>query len=284
LNKKNFPRIIAHRGLRNHYPENTVEAINAALALDGVWGVEFDVELSDQPVVVHQETMVPDLPSGKLERAGRDYTDRDWVSEMIAQKITRLDAGSWFAPEFSHCKVPLLSDVLSLNWTSKVCHVELKDPTYWSVRNPVWPERIAAAVQPHLKKFTGQLRIIAFNPEIIKEARRLFPNVTLVLGVWMEWVSRSQEATDMARDIDASAIFLPDTMLAKDFKWIDDARKNDLEIYTYPVSPAFDEPEYSNWTAESRVEMWEKILSLGVDGIVSDFCLELLKYINREVN
>jgi glycerophosphoryl diester phosphodiesterase len=54
--------IIAHRGLRHEHPENTRDAIAAALRCPGIHGVEFDVELTRdrQPVVLHQETVVPD--------------------------------------------------------------------------------------------------------------------------------------------------------------------------------------------------------------------------------
>lgn len=50
---------LAHRGDWRRAPENTIPAIQAALAVHGCDGVEFDVRLSADgvPVVVHDETL-----------------------------------------------------------------------------------------------------------------------------------------------------------------------------------------------------------------------------------
>ena len=52
------PGVIAHRGFAARYPENTLPALDAALAL-GADGVEFDVQFTRdaQPVVLHDETL-----------------------------------------------------------------------------------------------------------------------------------------------------------------------------------------------------------------------------------
>ena len=52
------PGIVAHRGWATRYPENTLAAINGALAA-GVRAVEFDVQLSRDgvPIVIHDATL-----------------------------------------------------------------------------------------------------------------------------------------------------------------------------------------------------------------------------------
>ncbi len=51
--------IWAHRGCSLKYPENTIEAFEAAAKLPGIYGIELDVQLSkdDQLVVIHDETL-----------------------------------------------------------------------------------------------------------------------------------------------------------------------------------------------------------------------------------
>lgn len=50
---------LAHRGDWRRAPENTLDALLAAIALDGCDGVEFDVRISRDgvPVVIHDETL-----------------------------------------------------------------------------------------------------------------------------------------------------------------------------------------------------------------------------------
>ncbi|MFC1685138.1 glycerophosphodiester phosphodiesterase, partial [Pseudomonadota bacterium] len=48
------PTLIAHRGYALHYPENSLEAMEAALKAGALF-VEFDVHLSadEEPMVIH---------------------------------------------------------------------------------------------------------------------------------------------------------------------------------------------------------------------------------------
>jgi glycerophosphoryl diester phosphodiesterase len=72
---------LAHRGDRRRAPENTLEALTAAMAVPGCDGVEFDVRLSRDgvPVLLHDETLsrvqhrstrVDALTAAELEGAG----------------------------------------------------------------------------------------------------------------------------------------------------------------------------------------------------------------------
>jgi glycerophosphoryl diester phosphodiesterase len=52
-------RVVGHRGVRSRFPENTLKSISAAIYLPGIYGVEFDLELTiDMELVgLHQETL-----------------------------------------------------------------------------------------------------------------------------------------------------------------------------------------------------------------------------------
>lgn len=271
-------QLIAHRGLRYETPENTVPAIAAALCLP-LHGVEFDVELAKDktPVVLHQETLVPDLSFRKVELATRDFISRDWVIEHTSEEICSLDAGSWMLQDFAHITVPLLKDVLALDWGSTTAYVELKDATYWRTkRDCSRPRHVVEAVLPFLSTFTGKLKVISFNPEILRLLGEQAPHIPTLLALWTEWCGRSTEALVAAKRCGASAISLPYEVVLNDTTWITAAHANKLEVHAYPVSPAGGEAHLQSYTPDSQASVYMALHAIGVDAILSDFARESL--------
>ena len=272
-------RIIAHRGLRDKFPENTIEAISKALSLP-LHGVEFDVELTADgvPVVLHQETLVPDSAFTRLELATRDYVSRDWVIERSLEEIRALDAGSWMGQRFKNLRIPSMEEVLELNWSSVAAYVELKDATYWRESRDInRPKLIVDAVLPSLRSFKGTINVISFNPEILRLISELAPRVGKTLALWTEWQSRIPEAIAEAIRCEASAISLPDTVVLAKPDWVTAAHRSNIELHVYPVSPARGEPEFNDWTAESQAPKWKQLGDLKVDAILSDFARESIE-------
>lgn len=93
--------IVAYRGASQQAPENTLPAIEKALAA-GAHVVALDVQgtKDDEPVV---------FADSKLDRT-TDRTGR--VSQLTLKEIQVLDAGSWFKPEFKKTTVPTLAQAL----------------------------------------------------------------------------------------------------------------------------------------------------------------------------
>ncbi|MDA0285237.1 MAG: glycerophosphodiester phosphodiesterase family protein, partial [Planctomycetota bacterium] len=96
------PLIVAHRGLLLHAPENTLANFRAGLELR--LGFEFDVEKTKDGhlVCIHDSTV------------DRTTNGTGKVTELTLEAIRRLDAGSWFGPEFAGEKVPTVDEVLKL--------------------------------------------------------------------------------------------------------------------------------------------------------------------------
>lgn len=93
--------IIAHRGACGVAPENTLPAIDSALAAEADW-IEIDVHLSkDHRVVVIHDLSVDRTTNG----SGR-------VSEMDWEEIKELDAGCKFEGDYEGVRVPLLEEVI----------------------------------------------------------------------------------------------------------------------------------------------------------------------------
>lgn len=91
-----YPTMIAHRGGGSTAPENTFAALAAGLR-HGYHAVEFDVMLARDGigVVMHD----PDF--------GRTVPGPGSVPAVDAADIARLDAGSWFGPQYAGERVPL---------------------------------------------------------------------------------------------------------------------------------------------------------------------------------
>lgn len=85
-------------------PENTMAAFRRG-AEAGADAIEFDVQSTadGQLVVIHDATL------------DRTTDGTGAVFETDAASIARVDAGSWFAPDFAGERVPTLADVLSLD-------------------------------------------------------------------------------------------------------------------------------------------------------------------------
>ncbi|WP_417668129.1 glycerophosphodiester phosphodiesterase [Roseibium sp.] len=94
-------RIVCHRGASRIAPENTMAALEAAIAL-GAYAVEFDIRTSRDDVlyVLHDDTV-----DRTTDGSGR-------IEDMTSTEIDRLDAGSWFSPEFVGQRVPRLDTFL----------------------------------------------------------------------------------------------------------------------------------------------------------------------------
>jgi glycerophosphoryl diester phosphodiesterase len=119
------PLIIAHRGYRAKYPENTLASFRASLDA-GVQMIELDVMLSKdrKVVVIHDAT---------LERTTNGYGS---VSCYTIKELKALDAGSWFQPRFAGEQIPTLEEVLDDVSGRTMINIEIKASAF-EARHPV---------------------------------------------------------------------------------------------------------------------------------------------------
>lgn len=95
------PAIVAHRGSSRVAPENTLAAVERAIA-DGAEFAEIDVqETADGVVVV--------LHDADLMRVAGDPRK---IWELRHADLAGIDVGSWFAPKFSDQRVPTLAALI----------------------------------------------------------------------------------------------------------------------------------------------------------------------------
>ena len=108
--------VAGHRGDKDGAPENTLPAFELALDSDVAF-VETDLQLTSDgvPVLMHDWTV------------DRTTDGSGPVWSMTYDQISRLDAGSWYSPEFADTRVPTLEQLLSLlQPTGKSAILELK--------------------------------------------------------------------------------------------------------------------------------------------------------------
>lgn len=93
--------IIAHRGYSAKAPENTLVALEAAVAA-GADAVEFDVHTAacGTPVLFHDPML------------SRTTNGVGPVRRRTFEQLRTLDAGKWFSPEFAGERVPSYSEAL----------------------------------------------------------------------------------------------------------------------------------------------------------------------------
>jgi glycerophosphoryl diester phosphodiesterase len=146
-----LPKIIGHRGVAGHAPENTLASIRKAADMKVAW-IEFDVMLSGDGdlVLMHDET-VDRTTNGK----GR-------VADLSVAELKQFDAGSWFASRFRRERVPtlletadLLSDLgLNANLEIKAAKGQEAE-TGWAVGRFLateWPQRLMAPIVSSFSK------------------------------------------------------------------------------------------------------------------------------------
>jgi len=107
-----------HRGASAYAPENTLPALELAVAQDAVI-LEIDVRLTqDEEVVVIHDARVDRTTNGHGE-----------VRLMTLSEIRALDAGHWFGTSWTGVRVPTLAEVLEQFAGRVLIDVDMKDGT-----------------------------------------------------------------------------------------------------------------------------------------------------------
>ena len=216
-------------------PENTMAAFRHAIGL-GIRFVELDVQVSNdgELVVIHDET---------LERT-TDGTGT--VGVYTFEELRRLDAGSWFAPEYAGERIPTLREVLALCVPEGVgVVIELKSPDLYEGME----EKVAALVGEMWLRGAENIWCISFDHAAIRRMRDL--DAALPLGYLYEWNEESFISPDDT--IQAVCPYFR-TPLAHP-EQVAEAHNLGKFVFVYTVNEAID------------VRL---LIEAGVDGMVSD--------------
>lgn len=173
----NLPRLIAHRGLSAHAPENTLTAVRAAHA-DGCGWVELDVQLlgDGTPVIWHDKGV------------RRCSNSRGKLANMELPRARALDVGAWFGRNFAGERMATLDEMLALiDELGLGLNLELK------VHRGRDPQALVATALPRALDALPPERLIvsSFHPAALEAARALQPDGDeLHLGILHEKPSK----------------------------------------------------------------------------------------------
>lgn len=176
------PVVWAHRGFNRAAPENTLAAFRLAKKA-GLRAWELDIALTSdgELIVIHDDTV------------DRTTNGSGIVADMTAGELRNLDAGSWFASEFSGERLPMLDEVLRLAGPATTVNIEVKISA--------WREDPGIGLEAPLLDLvedTGMrdsVVISSFDPRILTRLRSLDPHIPLA-ALTLEGVD-----LDLLRDI-----------------------------------------------------------------------------------
>ncbi|MEU4366510.1 glycerophosphodiester phosphodiesterase family protein [Micromonospora chersina] len=238
----------AHRGSSGMAPENTAAAFERAIA-EGADYVETDVQLSadGELVIIHDVTLA------RTTDARQVFADRPpWnVHDFTLAELRRLDAGGWYATEFTGQHILTLDELLDLLGDRVGLNLELKSPAV----NP----GLAGAVVARLRRRPDwiapgarqrPLIVGSFDEEAVREVHTRLPDVPVSL------ITYDVPAGDRVADL-AGWIFSVNPDIRR-LRPEDAARVIQAGLALVP------------WTVDSP-ELWRWALDLGVDGMITNY-------------
>ena len=246
-NKFQQPLIIAHRGYRAKYPENTLCAFEAALDA-GAAMIELDVSLTyDRKVVVIHDTT--------LQRTTNGYGP---VNGLTLRELKRLDAGSWFHSDFAGERIPELIEVLELVDGRALINIEIKSGAYEPNHPPDAIERQVMQLMRQ-KKARDYILISSFNIFILEQlaAHKDAPPLA--------WISKSpadRHTVNMCSRINAFSWHPEHLILTRD--QVEMMHAAGIRVFPFNM--------------ESKAE-FKHALSMGVDGVIINDPEEALNWL-----
>ncbi|MBG56192.1 MAG: hypothetical protein CL935_03565 [Deltaproteobacteria bacterium] len=239
------PWVVAHRGYSARFPENTASAFDAAISA-GADMIELDVCITKDrvPVVIHDQT---------LERT----TDgAGMVSELNLSELKKLDAGSWFSPEFKGESIPTLEEIL-LQIRGKISvNIEIKPETY-ELAGP--PDAIEKKICIMVEKFGLKESVLissfehSFFPKIKFWHKKDKVKNSLRIAPLHEKEVSEENALNLCKETDAYSFHHDEKFLTPSL--IEILKKNQFRTIAYTINN------------ENRIE---ELTQWGVTGIITD--------------
>ncbi|MBN9607226.1 MAG: hypothetical protein J0G30_11510 [Actinomycetales bacterium] len=229
------PFLVAHRGDRWDAPESTLPAFEAGLAA-GARILETDVRLTADgvPVLLHDADV------------DRTTDGTGALADLTLEQVRRLDAGSWFSPEFAGTRIPTLDEFLDLLAPSGAS-------VFLEIKGAGWSADSVADLAQRLRDRGVADRVVvsSFSTKNLRWMRAAAPEIRRALAT-------KQLPGDVPGMLDAVGaqvlLTLPESLEARP------GLVGDLHRAGYSIVV---------FTPNSRVR-WAETVELGVDGLVSD--------------
>jgi glycerophosphoryl diester phosphodiesterase len=152
--------ITGHRGSKLRAPENTLSALRQAIA-EGADYAEIDVQTTADGVVV----LLHDADLMRVASVKRRLRDINF------HELSRIDVGSWFAPEFSSERIPTLQQAIDLARGRIKLNIELK----YTWPDPTLTEKVGDIIERN--RFVSECVVSSLNFQALTEIKRAFPEL-----------------------------------------------------------------------------------------------------------
>lgn len=214
-------QIIAHRGYSARAPENTLAALEAAVAA-GADAVEFDLHTAacGTPVLFHDAML------------SRTTNGVGPLRRRTIEQLKTLDAGKWFSPDFAGERIPSFEETLrALKGRAGTIYAEVK-----GFRELEDTDRMV-----RLAREAGMLREVVFismNWTLLDRMRGQEP--ALAIGYIVEEAGKTDEALQRARGDAAALVDFRADLLVEDPAIVTRLRDQGTEIAVWTVDDPAD--------------------------------------------
>lgn len=271
--KKRKISIHGHRGARGRLPENTMPAFEYA-AECGVEYIELDIlaTADDRLVVCHDPILNPEIC---LDPKGDKIKEKIILRQLDYSDLAHYQCGSLVNPRFPEqrtipdLRIPLLEEVIQWAMDSNSeavsdlkLNIECKSvPAYADLfPNPMkYAKLLVRTLEKH--DFIDRALVQSFDHRILEEVRKLNKKLELSALFGDNFVDYAK----LAKDLKIRNVSLNLHWLNK--QTVKELHKANIKIHV--------------WTANS-IEEWDRLISCGVDGIITDFPDELNKHLRSK--
>jgi glycerophosphoryl diester phosphodiesterase len=168
------PLCFAHRGCSSLAPENTFASFNKAREC-GAPGLELDIHatLDGKLVVVHDDTFIRTAPADNNGNGKKP-------EELRFDEIRNIDVGSFFDPQYSAERPPLLENVLEEFCPAMYVDIELKSRRTKGDPRPVLLEK---KIKSMGTKINSAVTVSSFNPFCLKTFKKELNSISTAI-IW----------------------------------------------------------------------------------------------------
>lgn len=244
--------VTAHRGASGYAPENTLSSVKKALEI-GVDRIEVDVQQTSDGVVVCLHDKILDRTTDSKGKVGKKPWD----------EVQKVKASGKFESEFPNEPIPTLEQVFELmdGKTQFVIEIKAGNKTY-----PGIEENVVKLIQKY--KAEKWALVHSFNDKVLKHIHNNHPEIRLQ----KLFVSYSG---GVMLDFKLHSVKLSKYDYVEGFGISKSAAKEKLVKKIHELGKVV-----HVWTVNSEEDI-QKILNLGVDGIISNYPDRVKKLLGR---
>jgi glycerophosphoryl diester phosphodiesterase len=242
------PLVIGHRGFSAFAPENTIPAFRLAMEA-GVDLVELDYRQSaDGQLVVFHDADLDRTTNARLCWGGKNIR----VEGKTAAEIRSLDAGSWFEPKFAGTRVPLLSEALDFIQPGAVALLERKSGDIGTIARLL-----------ETKQLVGRVVVQSFDWAFLRGLHERLPVQPLGALGPLTGLPGTKKAPGVFGQLTGRWLRALRKTGANFVVWnkqvskpaVRQAHDHGLKVWVYTIN---------------RPELAEKLLEIGVDGLITN--------------